>query len=67
MGQAAVRTVCDSAVVRFLEEAVGGEGVADTGVLWLGEMVVDGIIETLISQSVLHLIAWRYLDSVHRL
>lgn len=42
------RTVRDSAVVGFLEEAIGGKGVADSGVLRLGEVVVDGVVEALV-------------------
>ena len=42
-----VRTVRDGAVVCLIVVAVGSEGVADAGVLWLGEFLVDGIVEAL--------------------
>jgi hypothetical protein len=47
------RTVCNGAVVGFFEEAISGEGVADAGVLRLGETVVDGVIEALSQQLAL--------------
>jgi hypothetical protein len=41
------RTICNGAVVGRLVEAVGCEGVADSGVLGLNEPLVDGVVEAL--------------------
>jgi len=42
------RTVRNSAVVALLKVSVGAERVANAGVLGLGEVVVDGVVEALL-------------------
>lgn len=42
-----VRTVRNSTVVRLFEVPISCERVADSGVFWLGEVVIDGVIKAL--------------------